>query len=977
MNFQDIKLKPDGKFHTYTKIKDMTNTLTQQRDLTFISINIRSLRKHWDTFNVTIEPILNDIDIIILTETNITNNEVELYTLPGFKSEHKCRTNGNGGGILFLYRSFLNAERLDINITSAELLPLKISNDQKSITILTCYRPPDQNVNSFNQELDTILNSTKLKTQKNIMIIGDINICYLKESYGWSEYLNVLYGNGLINTILDYTRVEIRSNTITKSCIDHINLKLPNHRYNSFVIQNKIADHYFIGTTIEFHPQRNTTTDIKKSKIEIISNKEVNKNIRQENWWPLLDLEDPEKIYETLTEKFKHIYNKSKIKIKTKDNNTNKPWITKDIQKLIEEKMQAWHELKKDFKNSNLKDKFKKLRNRVTQEIRKARNNHYFQKATKSFSNPRKSWNIVNELINKKKTPSIRETIHENFKIKDEKQILDLAEKFNHTFENTVANIHKQLQDEKFSMKNKQNPGNHNIGKKMSMNFKKLKEHNLSKIMTKLNKNSSAGPDNIRPKDVKENYGHLKLVLIHLINRIIKTGIIPKKMKVTHLRPIYKNSTKNNTENYRPIGSVSIIMKILEHHINNEMKKYVTKFNIISDTQFGFMPKKSTTQLLELMTNDINKALDENRYIVAVSLDLSKAFDIVDYPTLIYKLEQIGIRGTLLQLLKNYCKDRTICVSIGNTISSPKDQKYGLIQGSILSPLLFNIYVNDISSLKLRGKILQYADDHFLMIDHTILNTAIKDMQHDLDLVVKYFYNNSIKQNTNKTKLIIFKSPKKQMPKITPLFCHTHHCFRTPNKCDCKPLQTQHCIRHLGLELDSDMKYRSHISKLIKTLRKVLYQSYKLNETIPVRTKRVVYFSLIESLLRYAITMYYNAPQYILQPLINLVERIKYVLFKGLDITLMSILPFQSLAKYVDLTTHYFNQDLRTMKEKTHDLRLQQYETIKPNNNYGKALLEYKIPTLLNSLPETLRNLETPYQVKYKLKLYHLQNKEN
>lgn len=972
MDHLNLQIELDGKFHTYPSFQHSLHTLTQQQDLTIININIRSLRKHWDTLLSRLTPIIHNVDIIVLTEINISTDETNNYNIQGFNAEFKCRLTGNGGGILILYRETLATKTLNLELHSAELLAINFMNKNKNFILLAIYRPPDQNVNTFNEELNYLLNTNQLKLAQNIVMTGDINICYLKKTYGWSDYVDTLFMNGFTNTTQSYTREEIVAGTLVQSCIDHINLKLSNYTYTSFVIQSKIADHYFTGCKINFSQQQTTTKNSKNTFKIVLSNNKVNENIKKENWWPLLDITDPEEIYNTLVEKFNKIYEKSKIKIKTKNQNIYNPWFNKNLKKLIEQKDNLWHKLKNDPMNTQLNKDFKKIRNKVTSEIRRAKQNYYFKKFSKSARDSKQTWKIINELINKKPKPTVKETLQQNFKLNNQKELQNLSEQFNDSFRSAVHKIHQELKGEKFKIKNQIKTGNHSIGKHISMNFKKMKEHTLSKIVNKLNTNSSAGPDNIRPQDIKNNYNHLKLVLIHLINKIRETGTVPIKMKITHLRPIFKNGTKNSTDNYRPIGSISIIMKILEHHICEQLKKYLTKNNIINQAQHGFMPKKSTIGLLEHLTTDINTALNKNMYMLAVSLDLSKAFDIISHEILLNKLEKIGIRGNLLNLLTNYFQDRTTRVSIGDILSSPTEQLFGLIQGSILSPILFNIYVNDLASLDLRCKILCYADDTLLYLESRSLKAAFKDMQNDLNLIVKYFFNNSIKQNTTKTKVILFKNPKTTQQKIPQLYCHTHICFQHPQQCQCHKLPLQNNLKHLGIFLDSNMDYSTHVTKLCNTLRKVLFQMYRIRNYIPVKTKRVIHFSLTESIIRYGITIYTAAPNHILKPLKKLTERITKALFNNISPNLVGILTFENLTKYVLLTNKYFDQQYRIKYETNYNLRHSEFQPVKYNNSYGKALFQYQIPTLLNQLPPDLVNIEMPFQMKIKLRTFFL-----
>lgn len=494
--------------------------------------------------------------------------------------------------------------------------------------------------------------------------------------------------------------------------------------------------------------------------------------------------------------------------------------------------------------------------------------------------------------------------------------------------------------------------------------------------VTKLNSTSSAGPDNIRPQDIKNNIVKLGPIIIHLINRVILTGMIPKLMKVTSLRPIFKSGNKSNTACYRPIGSISVVTKILEHHICEQLKNYLVINQVIHKAQHGFMPKKSTIDLLEVLSNDIHNALNDNKFVLSVATDLTKAFDLVNYKVMLSKLRKIGVGGPLLTLLQDYFKDRRLKVNIGPYNSNDYDQKCGLIQGSILSPILFNIYVNDLASLDFRSKVLQYADDNIFYVINKDIHIALRYMQRDLNLMVKYFFNNSIKLNVQKTKVILFKNPRVNFTLEHPLelVCHLHTCLNNPNSCKCVPLLFQQNIKHLGVIFDDHMRFYSHLTHLQNKMKLVLYKCSRLSLYFPVVTKRIIYFSLVQSLFYYGISIYYVAPQYILNPLKLILNRIIKVLFHGLPPTLLGIMTFESLAKFTDLARNSSNEMYRTQENIDYNLRIIPFSVMRHSNSYGSSTLEYRIPTLLNSLPESLRWETNTTKFKNQLKIYLLNN---
>jgi hypothetical protein len=980
MNLEELNVDTERKFIVFDSAESSMHTLKKSdTHVNVLYINVRSIRKNWDTMLSSINDILNRTHILILSEINVNSEEAGNYFLPGFKQINLCRLSGRGGGILLLYRKELKIQRMANNFLNAELLTIKLQIKNHELLILAFYRPPSLNVNSFNAELEIYLQSNEIKQCKNVVMIGDMNICYLTEAYGSHDYINLLHSNGMNYTIMDSTREEIMVNSIVTSCLDHVNVRLNQVDYVSFIIQEKIADHYIIGISLKTINQNIQANSEGLYKQEIIQDNLVNRNIQSCNWWPILDLLDPEDIYNEISDKFRKIYTDSKrtIKHKARSGYPQNSWMNNSIRAMIKDKNELWKQVKNNRVDTLLKSRYRRLRNDLTTLIRKTKRTYYFNLFNKNNNNIRKSWEAVNSLLNKNVRPTIVSVIKENFKLNNNEEIQNVCNGFGNSFNDIMELSARNMQREQFDFHELMEPSIYTNGPQASLFIRNIDGHTLLQMISKLKSNSSPGPDMIRARDIKNNFVFLKLTLIHLINRIIKTGKIPKKLKITYLRPIYKKGKKSDMTNYRPIGSISVIMKIMEHYLCHQLKEFCAEYRVISELQYGFVSGKSTVDLLDRFTNDICTALNSGRFIVAVSLDLSRAFDMVQYDVMLKKLMQIGVGGKLLKLLENYFEDRWVKVNIGNSVSTPKKQTCGLVQGSVLAPLLFNLYLNDLAYLKRQGKLLNYADDTLIYADHRDLSQATRYIQKDLNLSVKYFHNNYININNDKTQMIVFGGSKmlhnSNLRSNGPvLYCHSESCLRDKHPCQCTELKIVNSIKHLGVHLDSNMKFTEHIKQLSNLLRISLYKFFHLTHILPLNIKRIIYFSLVESILRYGISIYSSAPEYMLNPLKTVVKRITKLLFGDASIKTLGILDFDHLAKYALLQKYYYHEEFRKCRQTGYEMRNQIFTVPRFNNGYGKILLAYRIPGLLNELPPELRNLPTKKLLRNEIKNFYL-----
>ena len=247
--------------------------------------------------------------------------------------------------------------------------------------------------------------------------------------------------------------------------------------------------------------------------------------------------------------------------------------------------------------------------------------------------------------------------------------------------------------------------------------------------------------------------------LSNIINNSFSSGIFPDFFKLAKVIPIYKKGLKLDCSNYRPISLLSNIGKIFEKVMNVKLTTFLNRFNCFYKYQFGFRNKHSTTHTLIEITENIREALDNGNYACGVFIDLQKAFDTVNHDILFRKLNYYGVRGIALEWFKSYLSNRMQMVYINNTFSNINNIDIGVPQGSILGPLLFLIYVNDLNTCIKYSNTYHFADDTNLQLITKSLNKLNRYMNHDLANLVQWLRANKISLNTKKTVLVLFKTP--------------------------------------------------------------------------------------------------------------------------------------------------------------------------------------------------------------------------
>ena len=377
--------------------------------------------------------------------------------------------------------------------------------------------------------------------------------------------------------------------------------------------------------------------------------------------------------------------------------------------------------------------------------------------------------------------------------------------------------------------------------------FTKITNNNLSQItifeseikdlIRCLNPNKASGPDSINHRMLKSVADQVSKPLAILFNRSISEGVFPNLWKLANVIPIYKKGDKSSVTNYRPVSLLSCCGKLLERIIFKHMYNFFLENNLLYKYQSGFLPKHSTTFQLVDIYHHICQSFDNKQFSCMVFCDISKAFDRVWHKGLLFKLRQNGIEGTLLKWLSNYLSNRSQKVVLQSATSSSKQITAGVPQGSVLGPLLFLIYVNDITDSLLSLTRL-FADDSSFYYSASSISDIEGIINHDLNLISSWAKQWLVTFNPQKTEAILFSLKKvDELPKL--IFQNTNVTFVENHK-------------HLGITFSQNGQWSAHIDTILKSSSKVLGIMRKLKFTLNRKSLNQIYLSYVAPLLEYA-----------------------------------------------------------------------------------------------------------------------------
>ena len=362
--------------------------------------------------------------------------------------------------------------------------------------------------------------------------------------------------------------------------------------------------------------------------------------------------------------------------------------------------------------------------------------------------------------------------------------------------------------------------------------------------LSRLNPNKSYGMDGIQAKFVRDAASEIKVAITHIINLSIDTNVIPNELKYARVNPLHKKGNRNLVENYRPISILSVVSKVLEKAIYIQFEKYLKDNNLLYCYQSGFRKKHSTdTCLIDLM-DYLHKNISEGKYVGMVLLDLQKAFDTVDHDILCNKLKHMGVG--CIRWFESYVKDRLHVVTLDGTNSEPGLVTCGVPQRSILDPLLFVCYVNDMP-MSIKCKLLLYADDSALLISGKDLQSIAHELSNELKSCYDWLVDNKLSLHLGKTESILFSTKKKN------ILDNNYQVY-----CNSTPIKQVNNIEYLGLTLDNTLSGESITSNIIKKASSRLKFLYRYKSMLKEQSRKILCSALIQCHFDYCCSSWYS-----------------------------------------------------------------------------------------------------------------------
>ena len=830
--------------------------------ISFLHTNIRSLKKNFEEFQHHVLSELNfSFTVIGVSETRICDRECGsnfVPELPGYYFESVPTPLSAGGVGLFIDQNckYRVLERVSNSCFQSLWIEIHLPNNKRSVCGVT-YRQH----NNANEFLDYLLDFLERQSRHNlnIYIMGDFNIDLLK-------YATCSYTQTLLQTMQSFsmfpvvdkpTRVYGKSATL----IDNIFI---NNLENNIISGNIVSD-----TTDHFSQMCILTSQCKiffpnnKTKVRDYSSlntKSFNNDLQNINWTSVCQHTDANQSFSRFYKLINKTINKHaplRCISNRKQKLLAKPWLTAGLRKSIRVKNALF--LTYDWV------KYKFYRNKIISLTRLSKANYYQSFFDLNMRNARQTWKGINELIGccKKKNKHnplnfICSTPNE-VPTGDPKEISDILNRYFATVGHKLASKIPQTINTFSDYLDP--PLNHTFF------FDPIIPEDINLEISTLQDNKAHGLYSSPVKLLKLASGVISVPLATIFNQSICSGIFPSKLKRAKIIPIFKDEDESLPENYRPISLLSIYNRIFEKLVYSRLTKFVKDYNLLYDQQYGFRSKHSTQHAILDIVNTILQNMDNGKFSCGVFIDLKKAFDTVNHEILLAKLENYGVRGVINSWFRSYLTDRKQNTEVNNVVSEAETTLCGVPQGSVLGPLLFLLYINNIYKSSSLFAFYLFADDTSIILANNNLKELESLVNRELGNVNEWLKVNKLSLNIKKSNFVIFRPRQKNIPFIPRIRIFD------PVTNTCANLEMKDYVKYLGLMIDSNLSWKYHIEAICHKISKSVGIIAKIRHYVPRRVLLSIYNSLIVPYITYGVCAWGNCALTFQRKIVNLQKR--------------------------------------------------------------------------------------------------------
>ena len=939
----------------FSFLDDDMDELKNTRGLKIAHLNTNGLLSKLDYLKIMLNGTFFDIFAVSETklDANILDDEIKI---DGYVS-YRLDRNRHGGGVLFYVNNQLESHLLKhLTDSKYESLWIKVCLDKtKPIFLSVVYRPPSKGSDlESTDQLCAYLKEcdSKLPQIKEVFICGDFN-CNMMSRYALSSKIKDLCSSlSLKQLIEEPTRVTPHSSTLLDLIMTNsVNIS------KAGVIDPGVSDHSLVYVIRKFKRPKGEPKIIRVRSFKNFVDDDFLRDLRNSDWSYFLNLTDLDQSCDIFNSIVKTVADKHAPFVTHKIKGKIEAWVTNDLLQAIKERN---YFKKKANQSKSIIDwnNFTQKRNQVNNMKNTLKQDYFNTLLTDNAKRPKQLWKTLKTLVpnGKNTTTSVKRLVTEDgIDVTCPKGIAD-------HFNNFFVNVGVTLASKFSTDTSKVNPP---VSEKL-FNFSKTNTKCVQDHIKDLKNGKATGLDGIGSRILKAGAPVLSIYLSKIFNCSLATGYVPKCWKMKRVSPVHKGDVKTDPSNFRPISILPIPMKIFEKIVHDQVSTFIKENTFLNDRQSGFRKLFSTTTAVLDVSENILEQLDKNNFVGAVLIDLKKAFDTVDHKILLKKLWCYGFQNQSFDWFESYLTDRQQLTLVNNIMSDMlHEDVYGVPQGSVLGPLLFLLYIDDIKSVIQNAYCHLYADDTIILKGASDPDSLIASLESELSNVDHWLSINKMTINTKKTEVIFFgnKAHLKKLDNKTVRYLDT-------------PLKRKDKVKYLGVLFDEKMQWKYQIKNITQKASLKLGKIKAIASFLTPHTKKLLVNALVMPYFHYCSPAWSNAAPFRLSKInkkvvdasVFLGREDNYSIYNMLDKDI-SLLTFKALN---NIAPNYLCSKIQMAKNcHSHNTRRAAKNHLQipsSNTKFGMRTFAYRASKLWNDLPNELLDIKSLLKFKTSVK---------
>lgn len=891
--------------------------------------------------------------ILMLTETHLTSDVgVSEYNMQNYKVECCYSCSRHTGGVIMYVHKSIKYHLVDNSTCGLNwFIAIKIAKGLKAGTYGLLYHSPSASEQDFLQHLEQNWLEKIVDEKEMTLIAGDFNINWRNTNES-RNLRNLMQCFDLSQKVKEITRQTVRSQTIIDLVfcnIDEVKVNIDQY--------NKISDHETMQVHFgessepleEFVTLKSWRKYSKNALVSLLRRSMPNNSDRE------LDVK-ADILSTVLTDSINKLVVVKNIKCRNR-----KKWYTIDLKNLQVSRDQAYKRASASWDEADWQQ-YKVLRNEYSYSIRKAKATFTQRKIEQNRGNSKGLWKTLKSLW-KSKENHVNNISFNGDNVTNDREI---CERFNSYFVDSIQQINDSIEDvsDCFESENEQLTENFNV-------FHSISHDELCKSIEKIG--SSSGINNVNLQVLKDSLEVTGDYLLGIINDSLEQGKFPSSWKQSTVVPIPKVAGTTKAEEYRPINMLPIYEKVLEIIVKDQLLEYVNERNILISEQSGFRQNHSCESALNLLLYKWKRMIEEKKTIVVLFLDLKRAFETISRTEMLKTLRKYGIGGNVLKWFESYLSSRTQICQYGNSTSSSKLVPLGVPQGSVLGPILFILYINDMKKAIKHCDINLFADDTVVFIAEKNVRIAIRKIKDDLALLNKWLKIKKLKLNVQKTKSMIISNKK--------------NLNNTELKIEIEGIEIEKVdvFKYLGVHIDCKLSFKEHIDNVVKKVARKYGMLIRLKSQLTFWSKIYLYKTLVAPHIDYCSSVLFLASDTHLKRLQKLQNKfMRYILNCGKLTPILGMLEalqwlsikeriiFNVMTTIFKLTKHMLPEYLTNIivrGRNIHSHRTRQNNDLRVvpfTMTSTQKSIYYKGIRIFNELPNEIKNVRSVQEFKRK-----------